>query len=120
MDYFPLEPLLIQMKNWREACKINQQFGSLYQAYLLDARVALASFQFKEMEENLDKCETIAEEKELIKYQELVRKETKIFLEHKKRISSVLESERPVTTEEQIKLLQDYIKTALVSSEKRE
>jgi len=70
--------------------------------------------------EKEDETETIAEEKELIKYQELVRKETKIFLEHKKRISSVLESERPVTTEEQIKLLQDYIKTALVSSEKRE
>ncbi len=114
------ESLFTLLDEWKELSKINRQFGSLCRAYLLSARVALASFQFEEMEENLDLCAKIAEKEELKVYQELVSKETKIFLKHKKRLSSLLETEKPVSPDEQIKLLQDYIKTALASLEKEE
>jgi WD40 repeat protein len=115
-----LEPIIIQLNDWENACKINKQFGNLCQAYLLHARVALASSQFKEMEDWLKKCLQIAEENELEIYQDIVRTEKEEFLYHKERMSSILEAEKPVTPEEQIQLLQEYIKTALSSLERED
>jgi len=115
-----LDPIITLLDEWQDACKINKLFASLCQAYLLHARVALASFQFEEMEDWLKKCLHLAEEKELKTYQEIVRAEKEEFLYHKKRMSSILDAEKPVTPEEQEQILQEYIKTALSSLERED
>ncbi len=64
------------------------------------SRIALAFFQFEEMEEWLKKCLLIAEEKELLKYQDIVCTEEEAFSHHKERLSSILDAEKPVSPEE--------------------
>jgi hypothetical protein len=86
----------------------------------LHARVALASSQFEAMEDWLKKCLHLAEERELKTIQDIVRAEKEEFLYHKKRMSSILEADKPVTPEEQVQLLQEYIKTALSSLERED
>jgi len=120
-DITTRESLVGKLDEWQEACKANQYFASLCQACLLQAKIAFALVKFEKMEIWLDRCLKIAEENNLKIYLELTHKEKNIFLQHRERISSLLEGEGAIPQEEKLKLIQDYIKTALeiIESEKK-
>ncbi len=109
-------PLLIRLDEWQDACEINKQFSGLCQAYLLQARIALASLQFEEVEKWLNLCLKVAEDKGLTIYQNIAHLEINIFLRHKDRIQK--EMEKPLTPEQQERVLEEYIKDALDSLRK--
>jgi hypothetical protein len=108
--------LLSNLDEWQEACQINQQFPSLCQAYLLRARVSFASFLFEEVEKWLEQCLETARINKLLIYQESVRKEKVILFRHEKRIEKAMA--KPISPEEQAKVIQEYIKEALESLRK--
>ncbi len=116
------ESLLTRLDEWQEACRIKQQFASLCHAYLLQARIAFTLVQFEKMERLLERSLEIANEHNLKIYLELIYKEKDLFLQHRDQISALLEAERAVSPEEKMKILQDYMKTALeiVDSQKKE
>ncbi len=109
------ELLISQLDEWLEVSKIYKQYASLCQGYLLRSRVAFASIQFDEVEEWLNKCSRIAEENNLVIYRELALKEIDTLSIHKQRVSAILKIEKPITPEEQERMLRDYIRKALES-----
>jgi WD40 repeat protein len=110
------ETLLSHLNDWEEACQINQQIPNICQAYLFRARISFASFQFEEVEKWLKQCSELAEKNNISIYQEIARKETKIFFHHKEKIQE--EIQKPVSAEEQARVLQEYIKEAVDSLRK--
>ncbi|MHA1967579.1 MAG: hypothetical protein ACW964_07240, partial [Candidatus Hodarchaeales archaeon] len=64
----------------------------------------------------LKQCSELAEKNNISIYQEIARKETKIFFHHKEKIQE--EIQKPVSAEEQARVLQEYIKEAVDSLRK--
>ncbi|MFW9906489.1 MAG: hypothetical protein ACFFFH_19410 [Candidatus Thorarchaeota archaeon] len=116
------ESLLTRLDEWQEACRIKQQFAYLCYSFLLQARIAFILVQFEKMERLLEHSLEIANEHNLKIYLELIYKEKDLFLQHRDQISTLLEAERAVSPDEKMKILQDYMKTALeiVDSQKKE
>ncbi|MFQ5978620.1 MAG: WD40 repeat domain-containing protein [Candidatus Heimdallarchaeota archaeon] len=108
------DKLRSRLDSWQEACETNQQFESLCQVYLLRAKVALASFQFEEMEQWLAQCLTTAETADLQHYQEIARNEVAKSAEHKERLSALIDKERLLVPEEKEKILHEYIRKAVL------
>jgi tetratricopeptide (TPR) repeat protein len=102
------EKLIMRLNRWQEACVNNERFDSLCKVYLLRVRVELATFQFDKVEEWLNLCLKTADENNLSRYKNLAQKETKIYLQHKKRIFDHIDQE---------KRLKEYIRRALNSLE---
>lgn len=107
------ELLTSQLKKLEEECRTTQHFGTLCQVFLMHAKVAFASVQFDEVENWLNQCSEIAEKNKLLIYQEAATKEKTILLRHKSKIQE--EIDKRVSPEEQMKVLQNYIKEALDS-----
>ncbi|MFX1507055.1 MAG: hypothetical protein ACFFDC_13250 [Promethearchaeota archaeon] len=109
----PVDPIKEKMKfrlmEWLKASKNHQFFDMVCEAYLLHARIALASFQFEEVEEWLSLCTTTATTAGLTSYQNKVDDESEAFQEHKKRVFRLLEEDKPLSQEEQIKIIQNYL-----------
>ncbi|MFX1511867.1 MAG: hypothetical protein ACFFCQ_04715, partial [Promethearchaeota archaeon] len=112
------EKLLARLDVWQQTCETEKHYRSLCEVQLLRVRVALATFQFDEVEKWLERCKRTAVEANLKKYQETAQKETEVFEQHKKRILALLEKETLHSPEEQAKKLQAYITKALRSLEK--
>ena len=110
------ETLLSDLSEWKKACQLNEQFPSLCQAFLLQARISFASVQFEEVERLLEHCLETAEANQLSIYQEAAKKEKGILFQHKKRIEE--EMARPITPEEQAQVIHEYVRVALESLEK--
>jgi WD40 repeat protein/tetratricopeptide (TPR) repeat protein len=107
------ESLTSQLNELEEECRTTQHFGTLCQVFLMHAKVAFASVQFDEVENWLNQCSEIAEKNKLLIYQEAATKEKTILLRHKSKIQE--EIDKRVSPEEQMKVLQNYIKEALDS-----
>ncbi|MHA2364636.1 MAG: WD40 domain-containing protein [Candidatus Hodarchaeales archaeon] len=112
------ETFLKQLEQWQQLCEEHNLLANLCQAYLLRIRVALALFRLDEVEEWIEKCLDVAEKANLQRYLNIAQKERTIYLEHKKRIMSLIETEKALSPEEQEHLFQQYIKEALKSLEK--
>ena len=112
------ESLSSQLEELEEKCKINRYFEILCLVLLTHAKFSFASAQFDEVEDWLNQCSEIAENKKLLIYQEAVKKEKTIFLRHRARIQE--EIDKLDSPEEQMKVLQDYIKEALESLRKED
>ncbi|MHA2297565.1 MAG: eIF2A-related protein [Candidatus Hodarchaeales archaeon] len=109
------EPLIKQVDEWLTVSETYQQQANLCQGYLLRSKIAFASVQFDEMEKWLNKCSLIAKENNLVIYRDRARKELEALSFHKERVSTILDTEKPATPEEQERMLQEYIKEALNS-----
>ncbi|MFX0016040.1 MAG: hypothetical protein ACFFB2_13330 [Promethearchaeota archaeon] len=111
-----LTHLEAQLDEWQKACMTHQLFPGLCQASLLRARISFASAQFDNVTKWLDNCSKVAEKNNLLIYQEAARREKFILLRHKKQIEE--EITKPISPEEQEKVMQEYIKQALESLKK--
>jgi WD40 repeat protein len=111
----PPEVFLKSLTRWQKICEKNQLYDSLCKAYLLQARVALATGQFNDVDDWFDKCLIIANEENLKRYKEIAEKEIEIFQQYKSKITSLVESKIPIPRVEQEKRFQEYIKAALYS-----
>ena len=111
------EAFIKQLEGWQESCQIQKQFESLCQAYLLRTRVDLARFRLDDVEKWLNLCLTTAKVANIKRYYDIAQKENQVFQQHKERILTVLEGEKPLTLKEQELRYQKYVKEALKSLE---
>lgn len=107
------EKLLERLDEWQEECEKNQYSACLCQVYLLRARIELASFQFESTESWLNRCIEVAENAGMKLYQDIALQETENLLHLKTNIASLLKLEAPLSPDEQIKRVQDYVRDAL-------
>ncbi|MFX1546684.1 MAG: hypothetical protein ACFFCU_10830 [Promethearchaeota archaeon] len=114
-DTTPPKFLISQLDEWLEDCEINLQHASLCQGYFLRSQIAFASVQFDKVEEWLNKCLRTAEENNLVIYRDQALKELDTLAIHKQQVSAILESEKPLSPEEQERMLHAYIREALES-----
>ena len=105
------ETFISLLNQWQEASEASQQFDNLCKAYLTHAKFAFVSVQFEEVVEWLDKCKEMAEEKKLVIYKQAAEREAQILLQHKDRIRA--EIDKPISPQEQSKILQAYIREAM-------
>lgn len=103
--------LVEHLDKWQEECQQHHLYPSLCQADLLRARISFASVQFDDVEKRIEHCLEIAETKKLSIYQEAARREKVILLRHKNQIEK--EMAKPISPEEQEKVMQEYIKAAV-------
>ncbi|UCG02519.1 MAG: WD40 repeat domain-containing protein [Candidatus Heimdallarchaeota archaeon] len=110
----PVDPIKERMKSrlmeWQKASENHQFFDMMCEAYLLHARIAIASFQFEEVEEWLSLCSTTAATAGLTIYLNKVDSEFEAFLQHKQRVFHLLKEEKTLSQEEQIKIIQSYLR----------
>ncbi|UCE13942.1 MAG: hypothetical protein JSV04_01895 [Candidatus Heimdallarchaeota archaeon] len=107
------EKLLERLDEWQEECEENQYSACLCQVYLLRARIELASFQFESTESWLNRCIEVAEKAGMKLYQDIALEESENLLQLKTKIASLLKLEAPLTPDEQIKRVQNYVRDAL-------
>jgi hypothetical protein len=106
------ETLRARLDKWQKTCEMGQQFESQCQVYLLRAKVALASFQFEEMENWLEQCLMTANAADLRHYQDLARQEIAKSAEHREKLGALIDKERLLVPEEKEKILHEYIRKA--------
>jgi hypothetical protein len=111
------ERVLSQLTEWLKASEHQQFFDKVCEAYLLHARIALASYQFDQVEEWLKLCSTTAENASLNLYLDKVKIESEAFLLHKQRLFLLLEEEKALSHEDQMKVIQSYLREALETVE---
>ncbi len=107
------ERVLSQLTEWLKASEHQQFFDRMCEAYLLHARIALASYQFDQVEEWLKLCSTTAETAGLNIFLNKVESESEAFLQHKQRLFQLLEEEKALSPEDQMKILHSYVREAL-------
>ncbi|MFX0204339.1 MAG: hypothetical protein ACFFDT_00010 [Candidatus Hodarchaeota archaeon] len=106
--------LTARLEEWQRTSETSGRSGSLCPVYLLRARFALAAYQFNEMEEWLTRCERIANEAGLTRYQIQARKASEQLLEHKDRIETLYNAEMLLLPEDRGKLIQQYIRKVVL------
>lgn len=104
--------LSTQLDELQKKSEIHHLFESLCHVFLLRARIALVTLKLEDVKECLNQCLTIAKESGLITYQMLAQKELETFLQHKQRISDILDTYSP---EEQQLKLKEYISKAITT-----
>ncbi|MFX1506993.1 MAG: hypothetical protein ACFFDC_12890, partial [Promethearchaeota archaeon] len=112
--------LFSRLDEWQTASEAVPHKGNLCSVYLLRARLALASYRFPEVKQWLDHCLQTAEEAELDFYHELALLESERLLQHKERIEKLFEADQLLSDEDRGKILQQYVKKAVLMKEKHE
>lgn len=96
----------------------NQLFGSLCQAYLRRAKLAYDTLELDEANVWLKRCVTIAEAQQLTDFIVLAQKEERNIDKRRAQISTLLESDKPLSPLEQERLFQQYLQEALNTMKK--
>ena len=110
--------VISRLNEWqKKTAEVDSLKGSLCPVYLLHARLALASYRFTEVEQWLERCYLIAEEAGLNFYRDLASREIDRLVQHKERIELLFEADKLLSPEDRGKLLQQYIKKAVLSME---
>ncbi len=113
----PVESIEERMKSrldeWQKASKNHQLSDMLCEAYLLHAKIALGSYQFNQVEEWLKLCKATAETAGLTIYLSKADSESEAFLQHKQRLFDLLEEEKALSEEDQIQVVQSYLRKVL-------
>ena len=117
-SYQNLAQVNFRLNTWQKTAETDSHKGSLCSVFLLRARLALASYQFNEVEQWLGRCQFIAEEAGLSFYRDLSHRETQRLLQHKERIELLFKADKFLSSEDRGKLLQQYIKKAVLSMER--
>ncbi|PWI46691.1 hypothetical protein CEE45_15505 [Candidatus Heimdallarchaeota archaeon B3_Heim] len=105
--------LLTMLNNWQDDCENNQYFAQLCQVYLLRARIDLASFQFDQVEHWINKCLRIAQQEDMKLFYDIAMKESVKFERLRKNIKSILKLDTQLSSEEQHKRVEEYVREAL-------
>ena len=107
------EELFIRLDKLERQCERKQYLDCLCIVYLLRARIDLATFQFEGVGSWLKQCLKVAENAEIKLYYDIAIQENENLLQLKKQTSSLLQLEAPLTQEEQVKRVQEYVRDAL-------
>jgi hypothetical protein len=82
--------------------------------------MALASFELEEAESWVEKCLNLAEQEQLLFYLQLANKELTRYQQYKQRLTAMLDKETVVSPEQQLQVIQDYLKDALIIAKKEQ
>jgi tetratricopeptide (TPR) repeat protein len=104
---------LANLIEWETRCEKEEIPWEQFQAYLLHAKFNFSIYQFEEVDFWYQRCLTITQIAGMQHYYNLVLKEQKDFQQHREQIINLLETERPLSPEEQESLFQEYMQKAL-------
>lgn len=100
------ESIIIKsVKQWQSACENAKFYDLLCKAYLLQIRILLGFFHLEEIES--------AKDHDILKYQQIAKQQSELFLSHKDRITQMLSKDAALTPEEQEEVFAEYIKQAI-------
>lgn len=107
--------LLNDLTRWEDTVKTHQFWDYLCEAYLLQARIALATFQFDKVKTWLEQCLNVSQERKLLRYSNKAQKELLAFVQHKERIELLLEKEK--SPENQLAIARTYLRNIMEIAE---
>ncbi|MFX1507392.1 MAG: hypothetical protein ACFFDC_15020, partial [Promethearchaeota archaeon] len=108
------EDLILQLNNWIDTYQSDEQYDQVCSLYLLRGHIALASFELEEAENWVEKCLNLAEQEQLLFYLKLANKEITRYNQYKQRLTAMLDKETVVSPEQQLEVIQDYLKDAFI------
>ncbi|MFW9779705.1 MAG: hypothetical protein ACFFE8_12695 [Candidatus Heimdallarchaeota archaeon] len=107
------DQVLRRLEEWKQLSEANDRPGSLCPYFLFQARFALASYDFEEVDTWLQKCIEVAKTTGLHHYLRRAEEAKGELVHHKKRIETLAEAERLLSPEEAGKLVQQYLQRAI-------
>ncbi|MFX0087861.1 MAG: hypothetical protein ACFFAU_19570, partial [Candidatus Hodarchaeota archaeon] len=108
------QELIIKLEDLERVYITNHYFSRLCALYLLQVRIALASFFINEVDQWFTKCEQIANQHDMGFYKKAVQLERKRFQQYKQRITAIMQTEKIITPERQMDLYRNYLQEAVL------
>ncbi|MFW9779706.1 MAG: hypothetical protein ACFFE8_12700 [Candidatus Heimdallarchaeota archaeon] len=109
--------ILKRLEEWQLLSEASNRPGSLCPVFLFQARFALAQYDFKEVDKWLQECMELAETTGVTHYLKQAEKAKEELVHHKERIETLIAAERLLSPEEQGKLVQQYVRRAILIKE---